>query len=184
MYTCPRCGYENEQKKHFRQHLERKLPCAPKLSNTPPAEILLELLSSKTQNPYSCKKGCGKSFHHQSSRYRHERDCDHDKIDHDKDGDSSDLNESSVHMKRISIIGYNCPRCGFACEEKQHLVQHLQRKSPCIPYKSDVPIHLILKEIGQNNMYAKKDAEDRSRIRVVSADISPIALVERSRTLI
>lgn len=47
------------------------------MSNVPPDQILHETFPSKAQ-PYPCKKGCGKSFMHQSSLSRHQKDCSHD----------------------------------------------------------------------------------------------------------
>ena len=75
MFECPRCGHTCEPKQQMERHLSRKYPCEPTLSNISRENALSMLFPPKPKGKFLCKKGCGKSFAHQSSQSRHEKDC-------------------------------------------------------------------------------------------------------------
>ncbi len=72
---CKRCGYETSQKCNLIRHLERKIPCEPKLSDIS-IEILIKEIKHKEYNEtsYSCVY-CDREFNFNQSRYRHQLIC-------------------------------------------------------------------------------------------------------------
>jgi hypothetical protein len=72
---CKRCGYETSQKSNLLRHLERKVPCEPKLSDVS-TESLISELNHKEYNEvtYSCVY-CNREFNFNQSRHRHQLIC-------------------------------------------------------------------------------------------------------------
>ena len=50
-------------------------------------------------------------------------------------------------MNVTNINEHVCERCGYTCEEKKHLVQHLKRKVPCVSLNSKRTQQVILHDL-------------------------------------
>lgn len=72
-HKCPRCGYETDKISHFKNHLDRKNICKPKI-----ADISLDKLRAKYFKEkiitHICEK-CNTGFYSQSSYYVHRKMC-------------------------------------------------------------------------------------------------------------
>ena len=45
------------------------------------------------------------------------------------------------------MVSHKCERCGYLTDKSNHLKQHLQRKSLCVPTLADVPRELLLEKL-------------------------------------
>lgn len=73
-HKCERCGYTTTRRSTFAQHLGRKFPCKPKLSDKASGSQLAELLVPKAK-PYKCAT-CARSYGSKSAlRYHNQTPC-------------------------------------------------------------------------------------------------------------
>ena len=70
---CKRCGKIFCDRTHLFRHLNAKRVCKPVKSNTG-VKILIDELQLPVQKLYICDK-CSNSYKHQSSLYRHKKNC-------------------------------------------------------------------------------------------------------------
>jgi hypothetical protein len=80
MYCCQRCGKGLASKQNLINHLKRKFPCNPDLSQESTDSLLKTLIvtdsDSCVQKPdFCCKYGCGKVFKHKNNMYVHLKTC-------------------------------------------------------------------------------------------------------------
>jgi hypothetical protein len=77
-HDCPRCGYTTEKISHFKNHLERKNICKPKIADISLDEIRLKYIVAKVVT-HTCEN-CEKSFFSQSSYYVHKKLCKNSEV--------------------------------------------------------------------------------------------------------
>ena len=46
------------------------------------------------------------------------------------------------------MVEYKCLRCGYVAKQKNHLVNHLNRKNICVPVIEDISIEVVIKYYG------------------------------------
>lgn len=72
---CNRCGYKASKKCNLLQHLRRKKPCSPTLSDMDRDEYINQLLGKAYNNStYDCEI-CGRRFNTRQGKSRHKRIC-------------------------------------------------------------------------------------------------------------
>lgn len=84
LYECRRCGYNTRLKGNLQNHLNRKRPCKPVLSDIEPSRLLQDLELQPRANHQKPSTGdwvcqyCKKPFAHTSSLSRHKLQCNKD----------------------------------------------------------------------------------------------------------
>lgn len=76
MFMCERCGHETPRLGDLKKHLERKIPCSPKLCDVP-LFILFEKLFAKKNDiikKFKCDY-CDKGFSSPQGKYHHKKIC-------------------------------------------------------------------------------------------------------------
>jgi hypothetical protein len=74
-HSCKRCGKEYSSAGNLRQHLRRKNPCEPTVSNVSVEDCIAELSKRDyNKSTYDCEH-CGKQFNTYQSRWRHMKSC-------------------------------------------------------------------------------------------------------------
>jgi hypothetical protein len=72
-YDCPRCGYTTQKVAYFREHLNRKYICSPKV-----ADVSLDALKTQyirdVANKFICDS-CQKGFNSRTGFFRHKKVC-------------------------------------------------------------------------------------------------------------
>lgn len=74
-FCCDRCGFETCTKKHLIQHLNRKIPCEPVLSNFSQNELINAIVSREIDTTTSYCQYCNKSFNTRQGKSRHQIIC-------------------------------------------------------------------------------------------------------------
>lgn len=72
-HVCPRCGYTTSKIAYFRDHLNRKYICSPKIANVSLENLKKEYLRD-VNNKYICDS-CQKGFSSRTGFYRHKKSC-------------------------------------------------------------------------------------------------------------
>lgn len=78
-YSCERCGYETNHKKHMVQHLQRVFPCQPLLSSIAQNSLLEDILNENIISTGNACNFCGKEFASRQGKSRHHKICKHKK---------------------------------------------------------------------------------------------------------
>lgn len=72
---CGRCGGVFSRKAHLKEHLRKKVVCAPLKTDVSRESLLASDFPEKVMaNRYICLY-CGKAFAHDTNRYRHKKSC-------------------------------------------------------------------------------------------------------------
>lgn len=87
-YTCDRCGYKTNNKQNIKNHLKRKNPCAPLLSDDNIEDLYEKYFGTQTQiaKELACHN-CGKGFNSRSGLHYHTKICK--------------TNASDIHLREL-----------------------------------------------------------------------------------
>lgn len=75
VYSCERCGYTTDHKKHMIQHLQRKNTCNALLSSVDQLSLLEDILNANTISTCNACNFCGKEFASRQGKSRHHKIC-------------------------------------------------------------------------------------------------------------
>ena len=101
-YKCERCYYITKQKKHFKNHLQRKYPCRAIHSDVSVEELLEKL--NKTKEGFACNK-CNKIFKTSQGKYQHQKRCKKELVVfEEKKNDIEEIQELKNELKLMKEL--------------------------------------------------------------------------------
>lgn len=151
IFICYKCGYITDKKYNFSLHNNKKNKCLSQkklvVKNTPRSKCNV----------------CDRSFARSDSLKRHKK-LQHvvkvnDIVKH------VDLCITNV-IKINNLLRYECTKCTYKTDKKDHFINHLNRKNPCTFEKKNKSIKKYIDHVCNecNKKFSRKDSLNRHNI--------------------
>ena len=154
-YQCTRCGHSTNNLKDFKEHLMRKKPCVPKVSDIDVKDILKNIEDKYNQKPFTCTF-CNSKFSHSTNLYRHHHTCKQKpaKENIQISGDHNNVNSNNINITNITnnIVHINPPEYAnssfISKEAYEKMIQFVKR-----PGQVDLVLLRLVKLIYCNDKH-------------------------------